>query len=240
MTNANANANARARVGREKQRYNDARQRLVAGCICVRDERDGREDASKDDCEDDDDDGGEHDGEEDGERARGDANEKARARSEARTTTRVRVLMINSKRGPRGRDSERDLIFPKGGWETDESAAEAAARESMEEGGVRGEISRGAPTIAYEFTSRSKIKSGCDPIEAKCIAHVFTMHVTEVLEHWPEEGERTRYWLSPRDAWLRCKHDWMRDALVACGELGLRAEEFDSSPRASDENDTDG
>ena len=30
------------------------------------------------------------------------------------------------------------LIFPKGGWETDETAEEAAARESMEEAGVRG------------------------------------------------------------------------------------------------------
>jgi len=47
--------------------------------------------------------------------------------------------MVNSKHGD-------GLIFPKGGWETDESAEEAAARESMEEAGVRGHLLVGAYT----------------------------------------------------------------------------------------------
>ena len=189
-----------ARTGRDKQRYNDARQRLVAGCICV---RRGDADGRQDDV------------------ATTTTTTTTTSRSNSTTTT-TKVLMINSKKGPRGCGDGRDLIFPKGGWETDESAAEAAARESMEEGGVRGTIaSTTTPMPAYEFTSRSKLKAGCDPVEATCIAHVFTMHVTEVLEHWPEEGERARYWLSPSEAWRRCKHDWMRDAMVACDELRL-------------------
>jgi len=196
-----------ARTGRHKQRYNDARQRLVAGCICVRRrERNDEEDE------------------------RGTTSGTTPPPTTTTTTstsssTSTKVLMINSKKGPRGNGDGRDLIFPKGGWENDESAAEAAARECLEEGGVRGTIaSTTAPMPAYEFTSRSKLKAGCDPIEATCVAHVFTMQVTEVLDHWPEEGERARYWLSPSEAWRRCKHDWMRDAMVACDELGLRSD----------------
>ena len=194
-----------ARTGRHKQRYNDARQRLVAGCICVRRRR-RRDEEEEDEDEDE----------------RGTTSGTSTSTS---TSSSTKVLMINSKKGPRGNGDGRDLIFPKGGWETDESAAEAAARECLEEGGVRGTIaSTTAPMPAYEFTSRSKLKAGCDPIEATCVAHVFTMHVTEVLDHWPEEGERARYWLSPSEAWRRCKHDWMRDAMVACDELGLRSD----------------
>ncbi|KAL6539763.1 Nudix hydrolase 16, mitochondrial [Orobanche hederae] len=45
----------------------------------------------------------------------------------------VEVLMINSTSGP-------GLLFPKGGWENDETAEEAAEREAMEEAGVRGDL----------------------------------------------------------------------------------------------------
>jgi diphosphoinositol-polyphosphate diphosphatase len=39
--------------------------------------------------------------------------------------------MITSQRGE-------GLLFPKGGWETDETVEEAACREALEEAGVRG------------------------------------------------------------------------------------------------------
>ncbi|GMP86472.1 hypothetical protein CsSME_00039236 [Camellia sinensis var. sinensis] len=42
----------------------------------------------------------------------------------------VEVLMINSASGP-------GLLFPKGGWENDETVEEAALREALEEAGVR-------------------------------------------------------------------------------------------------------
>jgi diphosphoinositol-polyphosphate diphosphatase len=192
-----------ARTGRANQRYNAANQRLVAGCICYR------------------------------RRISASASESASASASTQTDVYVstretgpgensngdehrcdyEVLMLNSKKGPRGADDGRDLIFPKGGWETDETSAEAAARESMEEGGVRGRISTLQNT--YEFVSRSRVRAGHDGDEAKCVAHVFTMEVEEELERWPEERVRTRHWLTPAEAWCRCKHDWMRDALKA-------------------------
>ncbi|XP_068662574.1 nudix hydrolase 16, mitochondrial-like isoform X2 [Aristolochia californica] len=51
--------------------------------------------------------------------------------SESKKT--VEVLMINSQSGP-------GLLFPKGGWENDETDREAAVREALEEAGVRGDI----------------------------------------------------------------------------------------------------
>lgn len=43
----------------------------------------------------------------------------------------LEVLVISSQKG-------KGMLFPKGGWELDESQKEAALRETMEEAGVRG------------------------------------------------------------------------------------------------------
>ena len=107
------------------------------------------------------------------------------------------------------------LIFPKGGWETDETAEEAAARESMEEAGVRG----GTCTYVGEFTFKSRKKALLNDggknggKKATCLARVFVMNVTEEMSEWPEQATRTRTWLPAVDAIEQCKHDWMRDAL---------------------------
>ena len=43
-------------------------------------------------------------------------------------------MLLISSRGGKG------LVFPKGGWEQDEDVQAAAARETVEEAGVRGEL----------------------------------------------------------------------------------------------------
>ena len=191
-----------ARTGRANQRYNAANQRLVAGCICYRRRISASASASASASTQTDVDVS----------AVGDVGPGESSNGDEQRCD-YEVLMLNSKKGPRGADDGRDLIFPKGGWETDETSAEAAARESMEEGGVRGRVSTLQNT--YEFVSRSRVRAGHDGDEAKCVAHVFTMEVEEELERWPEEQVRTRHWLTPAEAWCRCKHDWMRDALKA-------------------------
>ena len=191
-----------ARTGRANQRYNAANQRLVAGCICYRRRISASASASASASTQTDVDVS----------AGGDVGPGESSNGDEQRCD-YEVLMLNSKKGPRGADDGRDLIFPKGGWETDETSAEAAARESMEEGGVRGRVSTLQNT--YEFVSRSRVRAGHDGDEAKCVAHVFTMEVEEELERWPEERVRTRHWLTPAEAWCRCKHDWMRDALKA-------------------------
>ena len=112
------------------------------------------------------------------------------------------VLMVTNKH----KDS---LIFPKGGWETDETAEEAAARESMEEAGVVGRL-----TPLDEFAFESKMKDGK---KTPCKCSVFIMLVTEVMEVWPEGDSRSRAWCAPEEAIRNCKHLWMRDALRAWG-----------------------
>jgi diphosphoinositol-polyphosphate diphosphatase len=118
------------------------------------------------------------------------------------------VLMVTNKH----KDS---LIFPKGGWETDETAEEAAARESMEEAGVVGRL-----TPLDEFAFESKMKGG---VKTPCKCSVFVMRVTEVMEVWPEGDARSRAWYAPEEAIRNCKHPWMRDAMRAWG----RAEGLD-------------
>ena len=118
------------------------------------------------------------------------------------------VLMVTNKH----KDS---LIFPKGGWETDETAEEAAARETMEEAGVVGRL-----TLLDEFAFESKMKDGK---KTPCKCSVFVMLVTEVMEVWPEGDARSRSWYAPEEAIRNCKHPWMRDAMRAWG----RAEGLD-------------
>jgi diphosphoinositol-polyphosphate diphosphatase len=45
----------------------------------------------------------------------------------------LEVLVVSSQKSQR-------LMFPKGGWELDESLEEAASRESLEEAGVIGNV----------------------------------------------------------------------------------------------------
>ena len=112
------------------------------------------------------------------------------------------MLMVTNKHN----DS---LIFPKGGWETDETAAEAAARETMEEAGVRGDTS---PLGDFAFDSKMK-----DGKKTPCVCSVFVMNVTEEMEVWPESNARKRRWCAPPAAVAACKHQWMRDALRVWG-----------------------
>jgi diphosphoinositol-polyphosphate diphosphatase len=46
----------------------------------------------------------------------------------------LEILLISSQKGGQG------MMFPKGGWELDESVEEAASRESLEEAGVLGHV----------------------------------------------------------------------------------------------------
>mmetsp|Transcript_3993 Transcript_3993/g.13996 ORF Transcript_3993/g.13996 Transcript_3993/m.13996 type:complete len:218 (-) Transcript_3993:1038-1691(-) len=145
-----------SRVGRERQRYADEGQRLVAGCIPVR-VRDGE----------------------------------------------LEVLMVSSAH-------KQGFIFPKGGWENDETAVEAAMRESWEEAGVRGTVE---VLGEFEFESKRAARNGKAGAEGRCLARVFVMRVAEELEEWPEQNMRVREWCSPPDAISRCRHEWMQAAL---------------------------
>ncbi|KAL3133300.1 hypothetical protein ABBQ38_007179 [Trebouxia sp. C0009 RCD-2024] len=116
----------------------------------------------------------------------------------------VNVLMITSRGG-------KGLVFPKGGWEADETVEAAAARETVEEAGVRG-VLEDDMVGAYLFSSSKAARiQSAEP--GRCLAHMFVMHVAEELPTWPEGSERKRVWCSAEKAIELCRHDWMRQAL---------------------------
>jgi len=104
-------------------------------------------------------------------------------------------------------------VFPKGGWEDDETLEAAARRETVEEAGVRGSIEE--PLVgAFRFAS-SKQSHSNNAHQGRCLAHMFVMRVAEELETWPEYPQRRRCWVPLAEAGSKCRHQWMRDALQA-------------------------
>ncbi|KAL6530546.1 Nudix hydrolase 16, mitochondrial [Orobanche minor] len=115
----------------------------------------------------------------------------------------VEVLMINSNSGS-------GLLFPKGGWENDETAEEAAEREAMEEAGVRGDLVK---HFLGCFSFKSKTLQDEYSPEGLCRAAMYALHVKEELDCWPEKSQRKRSWLTIPEAVKCCRHAWMHEAL---------------------------
>nr|GMC58917.1 nudix hydrolase 16, mitochondrial-like [Ipomoea batatas] len=114
----------------------------------------------------------------------------------------IEVLMINSTSGP-------GLLFPKGGWENDETVEEAAMREAIEEAGVRGDLLH---FLGYYLFKSKTLQDESSP-EGLCKASMFALLVKEELESWPEQSLRQRSWLTIPEAVECCRHPWMREAL---------------------------
>lgn len=108
----------------------------------------------------------------------------------------LEVLVISSKKG-------QGMMFPKGGWETDESVEEAASRESLEEAGVLGKV--GCELGQWSFMSKryGTFYEG----------YMFPLLVKEQLDLWPEKDERQRIWMDVAEAREVCQHWWMKEAL---------------------------
>ncbi|KAK4756418.1 hypothetical protein SAY87_006545 [Trapa incisa] len=108
----------------------------------------------------------------------------------------LEVLLISSQKG-------NAMMFPKGGWETDESMEEAALRETIEEAGVKGEVQKSLGHWRYKSKSQGTYHDG----------FMFPLLVNEQLESWPEKNFRQRNWVSASEAKDICQHGWMKEAL---------------------------
>ncbi|CAH9095992.1 unnamed protein product [Cuscuta epithymum] len=132
----------------------------------------------------------------------------------------VEVLMISSLK--KGRET---MMFPKGGWELDESIEEAASRESFEEAGVVGLLESELGKWRFMSKSRAIHHEG----------YMFPLLVTEQLDLWPEKNMRTRAWMCVDDAREVCKQIWMKEALdmlvdrLKCDSLSREASPRNSS-----------
>ncbi|OAY67527.1 Nudix hydrolase 18, mitochondrial, partial [Ananas comosus] len=116
----------------------------------------------------------------------------------------VEVLVISSQKG-------HGVMFPKGGWETDETKKQAALREALEEAGVQGNVEASSRTLTRRRLGKWKYKSRRHDSLHEGI--MFPMNVTEELVQWPEMDVRERRWVTVAEAREKCEHIWMREAL---------------------------
>ncbi|KAL5070988.1 hypothetical protein RYX36_021875 [Vicia faba] len=108
----------------------------------------------------------------------------------------LEVLLVTSQKTP-------TFMFPKGGWELDESLEEAACRESLEEAGVIG-------IVEHELGEWSFISKRYGIYYE---GHMFPLLVKEQLDIWAEKNLRTRLWMNVDEARDVCQHWWMKEAL---------------------------
>src|SRR3954452_13170674 len=80
-------------------------------------------------------------------------------------------------------------IVPKGSLDKGECASDAAVRETEEEAGLVGELTR-HPIGQYRYSKRDESYE----------VDVYAMRVTTVLEFWLEAAHRNRRWMPVEDA----------------------------------------
>ncbi|KAL7094360.1 hypothetical protein ACP275_11G098600 [Erythranthe tilingii] len=109
----------------------------------------------------------------------------------------IEVLVITTQRKGKG------VLFPKGGWENDESIEDAALRETVEEAGVVGDVQHKLGKWNFKNKSNDTGYEG----------HMFPLLVKEQLDFWPEKDVRQRLWISVGEARKVCQYWWMKEAL---------------------------
>lgn len=118
------------------------------------------------------------------------------AATNAEAVESISLLIISSRKRPN------TWVFPKGGIKREESASEAAIRETFEEAGIEG------PLLAqlepqFQVSGWTKppmqippplnqewIDLGVGPAETW-----FLMHAQQLHQDWPEREERERRWV---------------------------------------------
>ncbi|KAI8977242.1 NUDIX hydrolase domain-like protein [Mycotypha africana] len=89
-----------------------------------------------------------------------------------------RFLLVSSSSDPTV------WVIPKGGWEKDETQKQAAMRETWEEAGVKGIITRHIGVFA------EKTRGG-----VKAHHWIYEMEIKEVCKKFPEQKKRERRWV---------------------------------------------
>lgn len=118
----------------------------------------------------------------------------------------IEVMLITS------RDTGR-WIIPKGWPMAGLAAAQSAAREAHEEGGLVGQVSE-RPVGRYHYDKR--LANGSSVL---CMVEVFTLAVERQHRSWPERKERRTQWFALEEAAAAVQEPELR---VLIGELAKR------------------
>jgi phosphohistidine phosphatase len=106
----------------------------------------------------------------------------------------LEILLITSRK-------ERHWIIPKGIIEPDFSARDSAAREALEEAGVKGGVhARQLGVYRHRKWGRT------------CTVKVFPMRVTRIYKVW-DEADRDREWVSLKKALKMISNDGLKQAV---------------------------
>jgi 8-oxo-dGTP pyrophosphatase MutT (NUDIX family) len=99
----------------------------------------------------------------------------------------LEILLITSRGTGR-------WVLPKGWPMRGRTAHSAAAREALEEAGVKGDVGR----IAIgRYSYGKRLKNGA---VLACTVEVYPLAVDRQLKRWPEQGQRSFSWFSPTEA----------------------------------------
>jgi 8-oxo-dGTP pyrophosphatase MutT (NUDIX family) len=85
-------------------------------------------------------------------------------------------------------------VLPKGWPMGGKMAHVAAAREALEEAGVKGTVGKSS-IGAYDYGKRL-----ADGSSVRCVVDVYPLEVSSQAKRWREKGQRRLEWLSPREA----------------------------------------
>ena len=103
----------------------------------------------------------------------------------------LEILLITSRK-------ERCWIIPKGIIEHDYSARNSAAKEALEEAGVKGSVHR---KLLGVYRNRKLGKT--------CTVKVYPMRVTRIYKVW-DEADRDREWVSLKKALKRVSNEGLK------------------------------
>ncbi|KAG2208141.1 hypothetical protein INT47_010503 [Mucor saturninus] len=111
-----------------------------------------------------------------------------------------RVLLITSRK------NKNAWVLPKGGWEQDETQKHAAQRETWEEAGIKGTITRDLGVFEERTNKKRHLK-----------AHhwIFEMQIDEVAKKFPEKKKRERRWFSFEESLIATQdHRYIQQAII--------------------------
>lgn len=107
------------------------------------------------------------------------------------------ICLISSKK------RKGKFVLPKGSVRSSERSREAAIRETFEEAGLKGKISKKSVKI--------KAKSAGDDLSLNT-NKFFPLKITDINDHWPEQKMRERLWVDLKN--LPTSKMVKRDVLV--------------------------
>jgi 8-oxo-dGTP pyrophosphatase MutT (NUDIX family) len=112
------------------------------------------------------------------------------------------VMLVTSRETKR-------WVIPKGWPEKNLKPSQVAETEAYEEAGLKGDIAN-TPIAAFEYVKLIESKR-----RLNCLVDVFPLRVQHILDQWPEQNQRQRAWMTPRDAATRVAEKGLKELLLA-------------------------